>query len=210
MMHELYQNPTLGYTSALNPGINPLASLGGYAASPAGFTQWGQQGYPGGAIYSQIHPQQLQLAALAAQAAQAAQLYGIQNPLQTAWHQQQLLAQAALQNPYAASILQNILATGGMQNPYGPQQNPFVQQNPYLNPILAQQYGGVYGPQVGGLQHLPHTQYGQIGTPYGQINPALAPQSWVGQGGQLGGQMNPLVQQLAARQFNPGYGGWGI
>jgi hypothetical protein len=200
MTHELLQNPTLGvYASAINPGaINPLAgAFGGFTPSPlAGLTQWGQQGYPGSAVYGQVHP--LQLAALA-QATQAAQLYGQQNPLQTALYQQQLLAQAALQNPYAAGVLQNILATGGLQNPYLQHQNPFV------NPALAQQYGGMIGPQVGGLQHSPSAF---TGTPYGQINPALAPQSWVGQGGHPGGQINPFIQQLATRQFTPGASPW--
>jgi len=200
-MHELYQNPTLGaYSPAIHPAaINPLAAL---AFSP-GLTQWGQPGYnPFGSIYGQIHPQQLQLAAIAAQAAQAAQLYGTQqHPLHTAWHQQQL---GGLQNPYATSILQNPLVAAGLQNPFLSQQNPFAQANPYLNPILAQQYGGLLGPQAGGQP------FGQIGSPYGQINPTLAPQSWVGPGYLGGGQVNPLLQQLVSRQFNPGYPTWGI
>jgi hypothetical protein len=226
-MHELFQNPT-AYTSAINPAaaINPLAaSLGVFGNSPtAGLPQWGQQGYPGGTMYGQINPQYLQLVALANQAAQAAQLLGAQNPLQAALQQQQLLAQATLQNPYTAGGFQNPLAMGGLQNPYLQQQNPFAQQNPfvqqqhpyaqqqhpyaqqnpYLNPILAQQYGGLLGPQIGGQ---PYPQFNQ---PYGQINPTLAPQSWVGQGGQFGGgQVHPLVHHLAARQFsNPGYGQW--
>ena len=194
MTHDLFQiNPALGaYASPINPAaINPLAAALGMspAISPtAGMAPWGQQGYPGIGLQGQMHPQQQQLQALAAQ-------------LQAALYHQQLLAQTGLQNPYAA---QQQNPYGQQQNPYAQQQNPYLQQvpygqqNPFVNPIVAQQYGQPFG------------QYPQTGSPYGQVNPALAPQSWVGQPGQVGGvQVHPLVQQFIARQFqNPGFVPW--
>jgi hypothetical protein len=231
MMHDLSQ----AYTSINPAAINPFtAGFGLSAISPiAGTAQWGQPGYPGVAMHSHIHPQHLQ------SIAQAAQLLGAQNPLQAALYQQQLLAlqnpylqQQILygqqnpflqqQNPYGQQNphLQQQNAYGqqnpflqqqnpyGQQNPFLQQQNPYGQQNPFVNPILAQQYGSLLGPQIGGQPYMQYPQ--QLGSPYGQVNPVLAPQSWVGQAGQLGGgQINPLVQQLLARQVNtPGFAPW--
>jgi hypothetical protein len=210
MTYDPYQiNPTLGaYTSTINPaiGINPLAAaLGVSAMSPlGGIAQWGQ-GYPGVGMHGPMSPQHLQLAA---QAAQVAQFLGVQNPVQAALLHQQLLVQAGLQNPYAATILQNPYVQQQnpflLQNPLLQLQNPLGQQYPFLNPILAPQYGPLLGPQIGGQ---PSMQYPQIGSPYG---PVLAPQGWVGQGGQLGGgQIHPLLQQLISRPFHtPGLVPW--
>ena len=103
--------------------------------------------------------------------------------------QLQLALLFALQGmiPQAVGLSQQ---TGGWQNPLlaSLNQNPLALaglQNPLLNP-LAQQ----------------HAQY----SPIGQINPLLAPQSWVGQPGLLGGgqPFNPihaLASQLGPRPF---------
>lgn len=107
---------------------------------------------------------------------------GFQNPL----------IAASLQNPLLAAVLQNQIQNQIMAALQ--QQQLQQQQNPFANPFAAQQYG--YQPtqqQFGGQQG----GYGQAG---------LAPQSWVGQGGQLGGaqalgQIHPLVAQLAARSI---------
>jgi hypothetical protein len=101
----------------------------------------------------------------------------------------QILGHHALANPYAAALLGNPLLASALQSPYGGQQ--FQQQ------------------------HSPYSQLGQPGgLPFAQAGMPLAPQSWIGQGGQIGqqgyGQVNPLLAQLAARAFQ-GQGGspWG-
>jgi len=129
-----------------------------------------------------VNPQQLQLAQILAARTAAAQLLG-----PSPW----------AHNPYAtAALLQHPLLGAGLENPL-------------LNPLLAHS-------QFGGQPHLfnPHigqgvSQFGQFGSPYGQI-PPLAPQSWVGQPGfgQTGfigsqgiSQYHPLAAQLGGRGF---------
>lgn len=119
------------------------------------------------------------------------QNYGAIHPLQQqgAGLQNPLVA-ASLQNPLLAAVLQHqiqnqiVAALQQQQNPFGLQpsgQGSIYGQSPYgQNP---------YG------QNAPWGQFGQT---------SLAPQSWVGQGGQLGGaqaigQIHPLLAQLAAR-----------
>ena len=118
---------------------------------------------------------------------------GWQNPYAGAFH-----------NPVAAAILQNILASAVNQNPW-------QQQNPLLNPVVAQLASALaqqaaYGQQTPfgqqtfnpfQQQHHHHQQqlgqalpamgqqvspFGQFNSPFGQFNSPLAPQSWVGQG----------------------------
>jgi len=219
MMHNPFQSyqtdPTLGayagmanpfslpytamQTSLTNPAtFNPLAS----ALGPVGgLSQLGQTGYAGIPNYGNIYPQQLQLASLLTSQASIPQVFG----------------QGPWQNPYA---VQNPWITGGMQNPL---LTAALQQQPLLNPILAQQFGlqpmqpyspyqqigqgSPFGQQVSpfGQQSSPYAQ--QQCSPYGQIGLPLAPQSWVGQAGPFGGgqgfgQVHPLLaQQLLAQQL---------
>lgn len=90
-------------------------------------------------------------------------------------------------------------------------------QNPMAallaNPLIA---AGLHAQLAPPLQSS-YPQFGQFGgSPFGQPGPTagvgypLAPQSWVGQGNQVGagqgyGQIHPLLSQLTARAF-PGQG----
>jgi len=96
------------------------------------------------------------------------------------------------------------------------------QQNPMAafltNPLIA---AGLHS-QLGQPPQPSYPQFGPLsGSPFGQGGPTagigypLAPQSWVGQGNQLGagqgyGQIHPLLAQMTARAF-PGQGNspWG-
>jgi hypothetical protein len=93
--------------------------------------------------------------------------------------------------------------------------NPFAQQGIYpltgqVNPF------GQFG-QAGQLYGQAGQPFGQIGQPYGQqqpfgqqfgqVNPLLAPQSWVGQAAGFGqgfGQIHPLLAQQAIRGLQGG------
>jgi len=98
-----------------------------------------------------------------------------------------LSAMAGPYNPIAA-LLNNPFVAAALQSQYGAQQPHYSQ----------------FGPGGG-------SQFGQLGG----IGAPLAPQSWVGQGGQLGGaqgfgQINPLLAQLGARAFQgQGLSPWG-
>jgi hypothetical protein len=86
--------------------------------------------------------------------------YGM-NPIQSFINPQQLQQLAsllALQNPLLASVLSNPLFAAGLHS----------------------QVPGPYGVPQFGLQS-------QMGSPFGQIGFPPAPQSWIGQGGLLGG-----------------------
>jgi hypothetical protein len=152
-----------------------------YAMNPA--AAWNPltafQGQPG---YSAFNPQ-----------LQFNPQYG-QNPLLTAglnptglnhgasYHS--LLQQLAAQQLAAQQLAQQIIA-----------------QQLAAQPMVAQQ-GGLY-PQAGqiGFGGQAFQGLGQPGSPFHQMGVPLAPQSWVGQAGQLGGgQANPiLLAQLTAR-----------
>lgn len=161
-----FQSP---YATAMNPALSsPFAGTGQMGAvSP--FVQQGYgQGMPNYAAIAQ--QQQLQQLAqiLAAQQSGIPQLYpGIQQS--NPW--QSVFGQ---QQP---GLLQNPLIAATLQNP---------QLNPMLNPLLAQQLAmqSGYGQQ----------SFGQ--NPFVQPGYPLAPQSWVGQQGQI----HPHhLQQLAQR-----------
>ena len=122
--------------------------------------------------------------------------YGM-NPIQSFINPQQLQQASllALQNPLlAASVLSNPLIAAGLHaqapSPYGVPQ--FGLQSPSVYP-----------------------QLGQMGSPFGQVGFPLAPQSWIGQGGLLGGvqgfgPLHPLQSQLIPRPFQPqGASPWG-
>jgi hypothetical protein len=101
--------------------------------------------------------------------------------------QQQQQQPGILQNPLLAAFIQNQIQNqiiAALQQ----QQLQQQQQNPFVNPFVAQQqYGNPFAQQFG--------------------QSSLAPQSWVGQGGQPGGaqalgqQLHPLLAQLAARSI---------
>jgi hypothetical protein len=96
---------------------------------------------------------------------------------------------AGLQNPIVAALLSNPLIAAGLHSQFGHQQQ-FGQQPQFQQPQLGQ----------------PQSLYPQL---------PLAPQSWVGQGSQLGGgqgygQIHPLLAQLTARTLQgQAYSPWG-
>jgi hypothetical protein len=174
--------------SAINPlaGINPLAMI-----NPTPGIPQTQQGY-GPQQGNGLHPlQQLQLASLASQGG-IPQLFAL-SPLA-----------AGLQNPITAALLSNPLIAAGLHSQFGHQQQ-FGQQPQFGQPQFQQ-------PQFGQPQ-FQQPQFGQPQSLYPQL--PLAPQSWVGQGGQLGGgqaygQINPLLAQLTARALQgQAYSPWG-
>jgi len=139
---------------------------------------------------------------------------GIGNPFQTPFNaiQNPALNSAAAWNPFtgyqpqthwqgvsphslvqqlaAQQLAQQIVAQQLAAQQIAAQQNPFGQ--PFgLQPALLNQQGPMQ-PQLGQIG------FGGQGNPFGV---PLAPQSWVGQGGQFGpGQTNPvLLAQLTAR-----------
>jgi len=132
-----------------------------------------------------ISPQQLQLAQILAARAAVPQLLAASSwttGLNNPW-----LASAVLQNPLIAAAL----------------------ENPLLSPLFAQTQFGLQPHQLNPYMGQTIPQFGQIGSPYGQILSMLAPQSWVGQAGLYGShplsQVHPLVSQLIGRGF-PGAG----
>jgi hypothetical protein len=248
-MTNPYGSPYTGIQSnplALNPLTAALCGI----APTAGVSQLGQTGYAGIPNYGSINPQQLQLASLLTSQAQNPYnvspfqnpiLAGLQNPilaaLQNPWLNplavQQHLGQIGQQVPPFTQ--QGYGQVSPLQQGFGQQVSPFTQQGygqvsplqqgfgQQVSPFTQQGYGQVspfqqaFGQQGFGQQLSP---YGQQGSPYGQIGSPLAPQSWVGQGGQLGGiqalsQIHPLLaqqllaQQLTARAFHtPGISPW--
>lgn len=146
------------------------------------------------------------------------------NPL--AAQQQQQLSPFNIPG-HLQGLQQNPFGGFQQQNPWAALQNPLIAailQNPMIHPLVAQAIGAQaiqaqlglqqqQSPyqQQGGFGTTPFgqtgTPYGQTGSPFGQSGYPLAPQSWVGQTGQLG-QIHPLYQQLAARAFTPGINPW--
>jgi len=212
MFHDPMQ--TYAQLGAYSP-INPAAGLNPLTATPGISPQLGPQSFAGNPIYGGINPQQLHLAATLAAQTAISQLLGLSpavNPLQQMVGQQTPWAGGGLQNPLLAGIQQHPLAMAGLQHPL-------------LAALQTHQFPPAFSPFGGqGLQHqlgyagLPYGQqqpYGQIPSPYGQLGLPLAPQTWIGQAGQLGGgqqhgQIHPLLQaQLAARALQaPGVSPW--
>jgi len=193
-------NPAAAFNPlAATPGMSSIGAVAGFPQTgfpqTGGISQLGQPAYGGLQSQSGISPQQLQLASVLASQAAIPQLLGVP-PIAAAFNNPVL--HAVLQNPVLAAALQNQLTVALQQ--------------------IAQQAGSQYGPQAGspfGQQPgSPWGQQQQIGSPFGQGLP-LAPQSWVGQNGILGGgqpfgQVHPLLAQLNARQFqSPGVSPWG-
>jgi hypothetical protein len=214
--------PSTALQSAFNPAaFNPLIGLA-QAGAISPFGQQGNIGVPNyGAIAQQLQQQQQQqqlqqLAAILAQQGLvqqglAQQGFGQQGFGQQGWGQQGMVPQQIGISPQVNPWQNQFIA-----------QNPLVAalQNPLLNPILAQQlalqavsqqyaqpqlgqtqYGQLqqYGQPQFGQTWPVHTQFGQIGSPFGQTpygqagmqtGYPLAPQSWVGQAG---------LSQLAGR-----------
>jgi len=199
-----YQSSAINPLAALNPlTANPLAGYQGIPQSPF----QGQQVYAGGANYGGGFPQ-LQYPQLQYPQLQYPQAASLQNPLLQGGPQnggsylhplavQQIVAQQIAAQQIAAQQLaaqqlaihhltQHLAAQQyGLQQPTQPGQQ--IGQYPQLGQI------GLSGQQV--------SPYGQQTSPFGQIGLPLAPQSWVGKGGQLGGgQPHPaLLAQLTAR-----------
>jgi hypothetical protein len=138
-------------------GINPLLGLAQAGIQQTGQSQFGQNPQQGF-----INPQQLQLASLLAT-----------NPL---------LAVSLLNNPLLAATLHSQQAGLFGGSPFGQQQYPQFGQQQYP------QFGQQQHPQFGQQQQYPQfgQQLGHMGSPFGQIGYPLAPQSWIGQGGQFG------------------------
>jgi hypothetical protein len=141
---------------------------------------------------------------------------GLQNPLQQQWQhpflqqhpllqqhlqQHQLLQHQLLQHAIQAQIQAQLAAQQLAQ--LAAQQvgmQPFGGQSQQISPFA--QTGSPYG-HLGG-------QFGQVGGPWGQGVSPLAPQTWIGQGGQFGGgygQIHPLAH-LGAHQYIPGMTPW--
>jgi hypothetical protein len=155
-------------------GINPLLGLAQAGIQQTGQSQFGQNPQQGF-----INPQQLQLASLLAT-----------NPL---------LAVSLLNNPLLAATLHSQQAGLFGGSPFGQQQYPQFGQQQYpqfgqqQHPQFGQQqqyphFGQQQHPQFGQQQQYPQfgQQLGHMGSPFGQIGYPLAPQSWIGQGGQFG------------------------
>ncbi len=142
-----------------------------------------------------------------------------QNPLLLAGLQQPGLQQPGLQQGNSPhSLLQQLAAQQLAQQIVAQQlaaQQIAAQQIPFgLQPSLLNQQGLMH-PQVGqiGFGGQSSSSFGQPGSPFNQIGGPLAPQSWVGQAGQLGiAQTNPLLlahltaRALQAQGFTPGMG----
>jgi hypothetical protein len=195
-----FQTP---FTAMQNPGINPAAiwnPLTQLQGIPQSISS-GQLGYPGVQLTAQGYWQNpLLLAGLQ----QGISQNPFMNPL-AAQHiaqqvaQHQIAQQLAAQQIAAQIAAQQIAAQqGSFGSQYG-LQSPFGGQQTVYNP----QQSGFYPPMgqigFGGQSNSP---FGQLGySPQSQLGGGLAPQSWVGQAGQLGGgQTNPiLLAQLTAR-----------
>jgi hypothetical protein len=140
---------------------------------------------------------------------------GLQNPLQQQWqnpflqqhpllqhlHQHQVL-QHAIQAQIQAQLVAQQLAQLAAQHlaTQQPGMQPFGGQPQQISPFA--QTGSPYG-HLGG-------QFGQAGGPWSQGVSPLAPQTWIGQGGQFGGgygQIHPLAY-LGAHQYTPGITPW--
>jgi len=141
-----------------------------------------------------------------------------QNPLLPAGLQQNGLQQGVsphslLQQLAAQQLAQQIVAQQLAAQQIAAQQNPFGQ--PFgLQPALLNQQGQIH-PQLGqiGFGGQGISPFGQPGSPLNQIGVPLAPQSWVGQGGQFGfAQTNPVLlahltaRALQAQGIAPGVG----
>ncbi|HTA43064.1 MAG TPA: hypothetical protein VK789_11495 [Bryobacteraceae bacterium] len=185
MMHDPFQTyATLGaYSGIGNPFQNPFSSMQ-FNPTQAWNPLTAYQQQPG---YGGINPQTAHL----------------QNPLLQAGLQHNIGYNPILQQLAAYQLAQHIVAQQVAAQQVAAQQ-------------LAAQQGGLF-PQVGqigfGGQGQGLSPYGQFGSPFGQIGTQLAPQSWVGQAGQLGiGQNNPLLlaqltaRALQAQGINPGVG----
>jgi len=132
-----------------------------------------------------------------------------QNPLLPAGLQQGISPHALIQQLAAQQLAQQIVAQQLAAQQIAAQQAPFGLQASLLN----QQ--GLMHPQVGqiGFGGQGISPFGQPGSPFNQIGMPLAPQSWVGQAGQLGlGQTNPVLlahltaRALQAQGITPGVG----
>jgi len=141
-----------------------------------------------------------------------------QNPLLPAGLQQQAglqqgISPHSLLHQLAQQLAQQIVAQQLAAQQIAAQQNPFGQ--PFgLQPALLNQQGLMH-PQVGqiGFGGQGISPFGQPGASLNQIGMPLAPQSWVGQGGQFGlGQTNPVLlahltaRALQAQGMAPGVG----
>jgi hypothetical protein len=135
---------------------------------------------------------------------------GLQQPgLQQGMSPHSLLHQLAAQQLAAQQLAQQIVAQQLAAQQIAAQQAPFGLQHSLLN-----QQGLMY-PQVGqiGFGGQGISPFGQPGYPFNQNGMPLAPQSWVGQAGQVGlGQTNPVLlahltaRALQAQGIAPGVG----
>jgi hypothetical protein len=226
-------------TSGIHPAaINPLAAGIGYSPvlQGGGYSPFGQQGFG-------IHPQLLQNPWVQNPLIYAGlqNPLGLQNPimqnpiLQNPLLQNPLLQQNPIQAHLQAQLAAHQLAAQHAAQQLAAQQlavQHLVAQQLAAQQLAAQQFGqqqpygghfqGGQSPfgQVGSPFGQIGSPFGQIGSPYGQVgNPwaqgvsFLAPQTWVGQGGQLGGgigygqQLHPLAY-LGARGIQGGGVPW--
>jgi hypothetical protein len=132
--------------------------------------------------------------------------YGANYPQQQFGPQQQF---NPLQNPIVQQVVQQALLHAALQNPI--LHNPLL-QNPLLqNPLLLQH---LQNPLVNPLQaQLQAHWVAQQTAPWAQGGYPLAPQTYLGQGGQFGGgigygQVHPLSQLVGRGIQNPGISSW--
>lgn len=183
LQYPSLQASAINPMAALNPllGLSPMAQAGGFPQ--VGQSPYGQNPVQQGLINPQQQLQQVQ------QLQQLQQLASL------------LASQVGLQNPLlAASLLSNPLIAAGLHSQaLNSPQLGF--QQPSLYPQIQQQY-----PQIGQLG----SPFSQIPSPFGQIGYPPAPQSWIGQGGQGFGPVNPFQSQLSQRPFQvQGPSPWG-
>ena len=226
MHHDPFQTyATTGmFSAAANPLTSPFATT--QLGQPFGMPQnLGLQQLQAAAfLAAQTNPQLLGLSPLTYNPAglfsNPLLMAGLQNPY----------TNPLLQNPFITGAVANQLLTGGIQNPLQTSiianpllaaaiGNPLINgiQNPLLNPLSAI-YSNPFQTGFGYPQVSPFSQLGNLGSPIGQTGPLgqigypLAPQSFLGQSSPFGGgqgftQSYPLLQQLAARQYQvPGLG----
>jgi hypothetical protein len=160
------------------------------------------------------------------------------SPLQNIPYQNPILQNPILQNPFVAGLqnpllqnqLQHLQQHPLLQHAIHAQIHAQLAQQLVAQQLAAHQLAQQLAAQQLGVQPFGgHSQqispfaqtnlpYGQVGAQYGQgVNPwaqaisPLAPQTWVGQGGQLGagyGQIHPLAHLVGRGQYVPGITPW--
>jgi len=211
-------NPTAAINplAAMNPllGLSPIAQAGGIPQLQLGQLPYGQ--IPNQGLVNQQQQLQLasllatqpQLASLLATQPQLASLLATQPQLASLLATQPLLTASLLSNPLIAASLHSQALGAYVVPQFGLQQPTLLPQQigPYGVPQFGLQQPTLLPQQIGQMG----SPFGQIGSLFGQIGYPLAPQSWIGQGGQFGGvPVYPFQSQLGPRPFQGLGSPWG-